>query len=83
MRGLPNGRTLHVDSYAAAHRGAQPTTRIDMSIPTHTLPGQAGLITAGEPGYDEARTGWNLHGDLRPEGVFTARSVADVVGAVL
>lgn len=48
-----------------------------------SLPAHAGLIRRGDPGYDEARAAWNLHADLRPEAVLTARAAADVVGGVL
>jgi len=42
-------------------------------------------LTAVQPmhgGYDAARRGFNLHADLRPAAVITARSVADVQTAV-
>jgi hypothetical protein len=40
------------------------------------------LHAAGEPGYDEARTAWNLAADQRPALVARPRSVGDVAAVV-
>jgi FAD/FMN-containing dehydrogenase len=41
------------------------------------------LLRAGEAGYDEARSAWNLAADQRPAAVVVARSAEDVRDAVL
>ncbi|GAA4249515.1 FAD-binding oxidoreductase [Dactylosporangium darangshiense] len=40
------------------------------------------LLSAGDPGYDEARTIWNAMVDRRPELIVRASSTQDVVAAV-
>src|SRR5262245_60430463 len=40
------------------------------------------VLVPGDPGYDQARGGWNLAVDQRPSVVVCAQSVADVVESV-
>lgn len=40
------------------------------------------VILPDHPGYDEARSAWNLAADQRPAAVVLARSAEDVIGAV-
>jgi hypothetical protein len=48
----------------------------------HTTLVASTLITPGEPGYDEARMGFNLVADLRPAAIALPESVEDVIAAV-
>ena len=43
---------------------------------------RAPIITADDPGYDDARAVWNAMSDKRPLAIVRAEQVADVVGAV-
>src|SRR4051794_32835678 len=43
---------------------------------------RASVVTAEDPGYDEARAVWNGMFDKRPLGVVQAEQVADVMAAV-
>ncbi len=52
-----------------------------LSSPTSPLTG-ACVVEPHHGGYDEARAAWNLHADLRPAGVVTATTVAEVQAAV-
>ncbi len=50
-----------------------------MSTTPQALPA---ILSPDDPGYDEARTAWNLAADLRPAGVATARSAEEVAAVV-
>ena len=52
----------------------------DLEALRAALAGQ--VFVAGEPGYDQARQGWNLALDIRPAVVVMAESAADVAQAV-
>jgi FAD/FMN-containing dehydrogenase len=43
---------------------------------------RAPIITADDPGYDDARMVWNAMSDKRPLAIVRAEQVADIVGAV-
>ena len=71
-----------------------PTARLDdddaMTISNIAEPAPSGLpsritgrvLMPGDPGFDQARSGWNLAVDQRPSMVVQAESVADVIEAV-
>jgi FAD binding domain len=44
--------------------------------------GEARILRADSPEWDDARSGWNLAVDQRPEGIVLAESASDVMGAV-
>ncbi|UGT64790.1 FAD-binding oxidoreductase [Nocardia asteroides] len=52
------------------------------TLPIDSLRGNGELHLPGEPGYDAARTPWNLAVDLRPAAVALPRTVAEVAGLV-
>ena len=43
---------------------------------------RAPVITADDPGYDDARAVWNAMSDRRPLAIVRAEQVADIIGAV-
>ncbi|MFC3963349.1 FAD-binding oxidoreductase [Nocardia jiangsuensis] len=52
------------------------------TLPLDSLRGNGELHLPGEPGYDAARTPWNLAVDLRPAAVALPRSLDEVIGLV-
>lgn len=52
------------------------------TLPLDSLRGTCELHLPGEPGYDAARTAWNLAADLRPAAVALPRGVDEVVAVV-
>jgi FAD/FMN-containing dehydrogenase/enamine deaminase RidA (YjgF/YER057c/UK114 family) len=77
------GMVVALTATTHTHPKEAPMTTTDLS-PAESLRGQCGgrVYLPGDPGYDAARTAWNLAADQRPAAVAVPHSIEEVVGIV-